>query len=188
MTTADQEREALEPCPFCGSPAMWCENKGNPANMDDPQAGGQWIQCSKCLCSTMMSWSLMEDCKPRLAEAWNRRTPSQPAAVKESLTVAQPAPAVPAGWRPISEAPEGKLIVAGWIDSEGQEWHDFDYLEDGTWMHWQDHYDHVTAIGGHGVKEQAPYTHFMDIAPIPAAPTPHPGHGLISIPHARTEE
>lgn len=30
--------------------------------------------------------------------AWNRRTPSQPAAVKESLTVAQPAPAVPAGW------------------------------------------------------------------------------------------
>ena len=53
----------LLPCPFCGGAATW----SNDAD------GGMWIQCSQCLCSTIMRYAVMDDCKPLLAEAWNRR-------------------------------------------------------------------------------------------------------------------
>ena len=55
----------LLPCPFCGGAATW----SNDAD------GGMWIQCSQCLCSTIMRYAVMDDCKPLLAEAWNRRAP-----------------------------------------------------------------------------------------------------------------
>lgn len=84
--------------------------------------------------------------------------------------VAQPAEAV-GGWLPIESAAENmdKCVVVQWIDSEGQEHHDFDYTEDGCWIKWHEHAEHVEMIGGHGVSYTPPYEHFM---PLPPAPQP----------------
>lgn len=71
----------LLPCPFCGSEAHF--------EMDDDR--WEWIECGSCGMQGNRSASLMEDCKPKLAEAWNRRAPA--------ATVVQ-------GWR------DGVLAVA----------------------------------------------------------------------------
>lgn len=57
-----QETE-LKPCPFCGSKAHF--------EIDDDR--WEWIECGSCGMQGNRSASLMEDCKPKLAEAWNRR-------------------------------------------------------------------------------------------------------------------
>lgn len=59
----------LLPCPFCGSEAHF--------EMDDDR--WEWIECGSCGMQGNRSASLMEDCKPKLAEAWNRRTPASQA-------------------------------------------------------------------------------------------------------------
>lgn len=66
-------------------------------------------------------------------------------------------------WQPISTAPHGEPLAVRWINRDGNECHDFDYLEDDCWMHWTDHAQHVESIGGHGVSEKAPYTHWMSL-------------------------
>jgi len=53
----------LKPCPFCGGEAYF----------DKDDHGWQWIECGKCHVATNQRASLMEDCKPLLAEAWNTR-------------------------------------------------------------------------------------------------------------------
>lgn len=74
-------------------------------------------------------------------------------------------------WQPIAEAPDDALCVVAWRDpQDGEERHDLDCREDGCWQRWQDHAEHVEMIGGHGVSYTAPYTHFMRLGPIPAAP------------------
>jgi hypothetical protein len=72
-----------------------------------------------------------------------------------------------AAWQPIETAPENMtgVVVVRWKDSEGNEQHDFDYTEDGCWMKWHEHAEHVQMIGGHGVSYTPPYTHFMEIPP-----------------------
>lgn len=81
---------------------------------------------------------------------------------------AQVAPA----WRPIDEAPENtpRPVVVGWVDAEGQEQTCFDFTEDGCWSEWHDHAEHVEVIGGHGVSYTPPYTHFLEVPPLSAAP------------------
>lgn len=65
MATSNQTEQgvALAPCPFCGAAAHFA--------MDD--ARWEWIECESCGMQGNRSASLGEDCKPKLAEAWNRR-------------------------------------------------------------------------------------------------------------------
>ena len=64
----------LTPCPFCGGKAYF--------EIDDDR--WQWVECGSCGMQGNRSASLMEDCKPKLSEAWNRRAPAVP---------------VPQGWK-----------------------------------------------------------------------------------------
>lgn len=82
----------------------------------------------------------------------------------------------PSGWQPIETAPEGVLLVVGWLDAEDEEHperHDFDYLEDGVWQKHSENVEYFQVCapaGSRGPKEQAPYTHFMPMGSIPPAP------------------
>lgn len=74
------------------------------------------------------------------------------------------------GWMPIETAPEGQMVVVGWLDPEDPEHperHDFDLLEDGCWQQWHERAEHVEVIGGHGVSYTPPYTVWMPVRPIP---------------------
>lgn len=55
--------DELSPCPFCSGVA----------NFDHDDNGWNWIECSVCGASTNARVSAMDDCKPLLAESWNRR-------------------------------------------------------------------------------------------------------------------
>ena len=73
---------------------------------------------------------------------------------------------------PIATAPEGQMVVVGWLDPEDAEHperHDFDLLEDGCWQQWHEHAEHVEVIGGHGVSYTPPYTVWMPVSPIPTS-------------------
>ena len=67
----------LLPCPFCGGKATF----------DHDDNGWNWVVCEKCGVSTNCRVSAMDDCKPILAEAWNRRA-SPASAQKVSTRVA----------------------------------------------------------------------------------------------------
>ena len=54
----------LKPCPFCGGEA----------GFDHDDNGWVWIDCASCGASTNARVSAMDDCKPLLAEQWNRRS------------------------------------------------------------------------------------------------------------------
>lgn len=76
------------------------------------------------------------------------------------------------GWMPIATAPEGQMVVVGWLDPEDAEHperHDFDLLEDGCWQQWHERAEHVEVIGGHGVSYTPPYTVWMPVNPIPTS-------------------
>lgn len=60
------EPTELLPCPFCGAAAHFEMDEGR----------WEWVECESCGMQGNRSASLMEDCKPKLAEAWNRRTPA----------------------------------------------------------------------------------------------------------------
>lgn len=53
-------------CPFCGAAAHF--------EMDEER--WEWVECGGCRMQSNRSVSLMEDCKPKLVEAWNRRAPA----------------------------------------------------------------------------------------------------------------
>jgi len=55
----------LAPCPFCGAQAHF--------EVDDDR--WEWVECESCGMQGNRSAPLMESCKPKLAEAWNRRAP-----------------------------------------------------------------------------------------------------------------
>ena len=57
----------LLPCPFCGAAAHF--------EMDVER--WEWVECEGCGMQGNRSVSLMEGCKPKLVEAWNRRTPAR---------------------------------------------------------------------------------------------------------------
>ena len=60
------EPTELLPCPFCGAAAHFEMDEGR----------WEWVECESCGMQGNRSASLMEDCKPKLAEEWNRRTPA----------------------------------------------------------------------------------------------------------------
>lgn len=74
-------------------------------------------------------------------------------------------------WQPIETAPADVVVVVGWRDREEEECHDFDYKEDGIWIRHSDHAEHVQVIGGWGVSDTPPYTHWMLLQPLPPAPS-----------------
>lgn len=74
----------------------------------------------------------------------------------------------PDAWQPIETAPSGVLVVVFWRNGEGEDMHEFDYIEDECWMKHHDYHDHVVCIGGWGVSETPPYTHWMPLPPPPA--------------------
>ena len=78
-------------------------------------------------------------------------------------------------WQPIETAPEGKLVVVGWLDTEDSHYpenYEFDYLEDGLWAKHEDCVEHAQAVAPPGSKvpkEQPPYQWWMDLPAFPAA-------------------
>lgn len=86
-------------------------------------------------------------------------------------------------WLPISDAPEGEMVVVFWIDPDGhpgeQERHEFEKLEDGCWLKWEEQCEHFSMIAKGGDVEwigpsgTAPYTHFKRLgSPLPPTATP----------------
>ena len=79
------------------------------------------------------------------------------------------------GWKTIETAPEGVIVVVGWLDdedSETQERHDFDCKEDGVWMRHEDNFQEFCSVappGSRGPRETAPYTHWLEVPKIPRA-------------------
>ncbi|AOK61955.1 hypothetical protein WM29_22750 [Burkholderia ubonensis] len=78
-------------------------------------------------------------------------------------------------WQPIATAPADQLVTVFWLDSEDEknpERYDFDYIEEGGWVKWNDHYDwahSVAPAGSRMPREQAPYTHWKPLgSPTPA--------------------
>ena len=64
--TMNMNTTTLAPCPFCGAQAHF--------EVDDDR--WEWVECESCGMQGNRSASLMESCKPKLAEAWNRRAPA----------------------------------------------------------------------------------------------------------------
>lgn len=79
-------------------------------------------------------------------------------------------------WRPIETAPEGRMVVVGWLDAEDAETperHEFDWLEDGCWTRHADHVEYADMVAPRGSRmppQRAPYTHWLDLPAIPRAP------------------
>ncbi|MTI73311.1 MAG: hypothetical protein FH747_06575 [Stenotrophomonas sp.] len=75
-------------------------------------------------------------------------------------------------WQPIETAPENKLVVVGWMDDEGADRQEFDYIEDGLWIHHADLVEHAQMVAPPGSKmpkEQPPYQWWIDLPAFPAA-------------------
>lgn len=81
-------------------------------------------------------------------------------------------------WQPIETAPEGRLVVVGWLDAEDSHYpenYEFDYLEGGLWSKHEDYVEHAHAVappGSQMPKEQPPYQWWLDLPAFPAA-RPH---------------
>lgn len=79
-------------------------------------------------------------------------------------------------WQPIETAPEEKLVIVGWLcdyDTENPDRVDFDYKEDGMWRKHSELYEEFICVAppeSRGPKENAPYTHWMDLQPLPTPP------------------
>jgi hypothetical protein len=97
-----------------------------------------------------------------------KHAPSETAAIAAIAAALRAAPE----WQPIETAPEGKLIVVAWLDDEGGERQEFDYIEDGMWIHHADLVEHAQMVAPPGSKmpkEQPPYQWWMDLPVLPAA-------------------
>lgn len=72
--------EKLLPCPCCGAEAHFGEV---PVSLSETEAqsenaGGEYIECSKCSLCTALMFPLKGDVKRQLVERWNLRALSQP--------------------------------------------------------------------------------------------------------------
>ena len=65
----------LKPCPHCGHPASFRQVDPTLDGAEHPMSGAEYIDCTNKLCgaSTIAMWSTGDDCRPLLAERWNRR-------------------------------------------------------------------------------------------------------------------
>lgn len=62
----------LKRCPFCGGIARFgkCDDG---YEIDDPNFGAEFVECSNCRTSTKLMFATKEDVTPFLAELWNNR-------------------------------------------------------------------------------------------------------------------
>jgi hypothetical protein len=78
-------------------------------------------------------------------------------------------------WQPIETAPDGRLVVVGWLDTEDSHYpenYEFDYLDGGLWEKHEDCVEHAFAVAPPGSKmpkEQPPYQWWMDLPAFPSA-------------------
>lgn len=74
-------------------------------------------------------------------------------------------------WQPIETAPEGILVVVGWLedDLEHPERYDFDQKEDGVWYVHEENVQYADACapaGSRMPKQTAPYEYWMPLPPM----------------------
>lgn len=98
----------LKPCPFCGGAAHFFKL----TDLDEKNFGGEGICCGSCPITTDLMFSLMEDCKPKLAEAWNRRAQPAPITSETGNQAAQGASAITSESVPLLTVEE---IQAAWV-------------------------------------------------------------------------
>ena len=75
----------LKTCPFCGGAASFLEVPTD--DPDEPNAGGNFIQCVDSMCGMTTQWIFGEDADRMLSEKWNRRADNPQ--VQIALTLAQ---------------------------------------------------------------------------------------------------
>jgi len=145
----DQQRaRELEPCPFCGE-AVHLLVEHLEGTIIHP---AYQVRCDNCGASSGFT-------DKSCVELWNTR-----AALRAAPE-----------WQPIETAPEGRLVVVGWLDTEDSHYpenYEFDYLEDGLWAKHEDCAEHAFAVAPPGSKmpkEQPPYQWWMELPPFPAA-------------------
>lgn len=73
----------LKPCPFCGAKPTFSKV----ADFESADYGGNFISCPTCGACSIMRFSTGEDCRPLLAEAWNRRAKQEPVVDYRALSV-----------------------------------------------------------------------------------------------------
>jgi Lar family restriction alleviation protein len=73
--------QSLKPCPFCGGAAQF---QSIPNEDGNPQAGGEYVECSQCQSCTNLVFPLMDDVKRELAGRWNRRAEQSELALAEA--------------------------------------------------------------------------------------------------------
>ena len=66
----------LKPCPFCGGKAKYETVEASEGSID-PNAGGEFILCTKCNASSSIMFPLMDSVKELVIEKWNNRIESQ---------------------------------------------------------------------------------------------------------------
>lgn len=59
----------MKPCPFCGGKPKYLTIEGE----DNPNDGGECIECRKCGASSVVMFPLMDSVKELLVERWNNR-------------------------------------------------------------------------------------------------------------------
>lgn len=70
---SDKQRDALLPCPCCGSEARFEKVQHE---ILDPNFGAEYVECSNRLCgvTTRLVFPVKDDVRRELAEVWNRRS------------------------------------------------------------------------------------------------------------------
>lgn len=70
-----EDKDGLKSCPHCGREAAFRRVAPTLNDGAHPLAGAEYIECTnrQCGASTVAMFSMMDDCKPMLAERWNRR-------------------------------------------------------------------------------------------------------------------
>jgi Lar family restriction alleviation protein len=61
----------LKPCPFCGGKAKYREIEA--VEIDTPNAGAEYIECTKCGACTNLTFPAMDGVKEIVIEKWNKR-------------------------------------------------------------------------------------------------------------------
>jgi len=62
--------DELKPCPCCGCRAVM---RQAPLEPETSQSGGYYIECTGCHLTTLLMFSILDNCKPLLVGLWNRR-------------------------------------------------------------------------------------------------------------------
>lgn len=85
MSETEPRADALRECPMCGTAAHFFKVQDETSR----EWGGEGICCQTNGCAQVgLMWSLKDDCRPQLAEIWNRRA-ALSAQVREQQPVSE---------------------------------------------------------------------------------------------------